>query len=120
MITSTANPQIKNLIKIVQKSKTRKEQGVFIAEGFKMYRETPVSDIEKVYISKTYYNKKKDIFSDVKIPVEIVEDSVFKVVSDTVTPQGILTVVRQRQYSLEQMLQVKSPCLLVLDSLQDP
>lgn len=120
MITSIANSKIKNLIKIKQKSKVRKEQGVFIAEGFKMYQETPVNDIEKVYISKTYYNKKKSDFSDPKIPVEIVEDAVFKAVSDTVTPQGILTVIRQKQYSLDQMLKDESPCLLLLDSLQDP
>ena len=35
---------------------------------------------------------------------EIVSDSVFKAVSDTQTPQGILCLVRKPQYRLEELL----------------
>ena len=41
MITSVQNNQVKNIIKLNQKAKARKEQGLFIAEGRKMFLEAP-------------------------------------------------------------------------------
>ena len=49
MITSTANQQVKQLIQLNKKRKLRDERGVFVAEGFKMFREAPRERIEKVY-----------------------------------------------------------------------
>ena len=41
--------------------------------------------------------------------------------SDTQSPQGVLCVVRQRHYSLEDMLGAKdNPLFIVLENLQDP
>lgn len=120
MITSISNPQMKNLVKLNTKSKARKEQQLFVVEGEKLLFEAPQDRIEKVYVSEEYYNKKKlDRFSS-QIPVEIVENQVFKSVSDTVTPQGVLGIISQRQVLLEEMLNVKNPCILVLEDVQDP
>ena len=41
MITSAQNTQVKNVIKLNQKAKARREQGLFIAEGRKMFLEAP-------------------------------------------------------------------------------
>ena len=38
IISSTNNPQIKNLALLQRKSKARREQGLFIVEGIKMLR----------------------------------------------------------------------------------
>ena len=51
---------------------------------------------------------------------EIVSDSVFKAVSDTQTPQGILCLVRKPQYRLEELLKGADTHLLILESIQDP
>ena len=53
MITSLQNNQVKNIIKLNQKAKARREQGLFIAEGRKMFLEAPLHWIEKVYVSET-------------------------------------------------------------------
>ena len=42
MITSTTNQQMKNLTLLMKKAKARNEQGVFVAEGRKMFLEAPV------------------------------------------------------------------------------
>lgn len=44
---------------------------------------------------------------------EIVSDSVFKAVSDTQTPQGILCLVRKPQYRLEELLKGADTHLLI-------
>jgi TrmH family RNA methyltransferase len=53
-------------------------------------------------------------------PVEILSDSVFSHVSDTKTPQGILCIVRQQEYTVEELMEVENPHFIVLDNLQDP
>ena len=52
MITSVQNNQVKNIIKLNQKAKARKDQGLFIAEGRKMFLEAPLSWIEKIYVAE--------------------------------------------------------------------
>ena len=42
MITSVNNSQVKNVIQLNQKAKARREQGLFIAEGRKMFLEAPL------------------------------------------------------------------------------
>jgi TrmH family RNA methyltransferase len=40
--------------------------------------------------------------------------------SDTQTPQGILTVLTRPRYDLQELLQVKNPLFVLLEDLQDP
>lgn len=120
MITSTSNQQIKNVIKLCQKSKARREQDVFVVEGEKMFSEVPQNMLQQVYVSETYYNRKKLDLEQLGIPFEIVSDSVFKAISDTVTPQGILCVVKQFHYTIDQLLATENPCFLILEDVQDP
>jgi TrmH family RNA methyltransferase len=55
-----------------------------------------------------------------KVGYEVVSDEVFAKMSDTKTPQGILLVLRQPCYSLEEILGVERPLLLIVEELQDP
>ena len=120
MITSTSNPQVKRLLQLQKKSKARNEENVFVVEGIRMFVEVPKERVEKVYISETFYNKKKEELHLEQFPVEILTDKVFQHVSDTKTPQGILCVVRQKKYAAEELMHVENPHFIVLDNLQDP
>lgn len=52
---------------------------------------------------------------------ELVSDSVFAVMSDTQTPQGVLALVRQFSYGMDELLKSDRPAhLMVLENLQDP
>ena len=103
MITSTSNQQVKNLLQLQKKSKARKEQGVFVVEGVKMFREAPADWIVKTYVSQEFLKKEEA-----------------KTMSDTMTPQGILAVVRQPVSSLEKLLNDPAPFFMVLENIQDP
>ena len=120
MISSTSNPQVKRLLQLQKKSKARSEENVFVVEGLRMFVEVPKERVEKVYVSESFYNKKKQDFDWKEFPLEILSDPVFGHVSDTKTPQGILCVVKREKYDLEELLQVENPHFVVLDNLQDP
>lgn len=122
MITSTSNARVKELVQLQKKSKVRNEQGVFLVEGVKMYQEIPQEQLVKVYVSETFADKQKEQINRLKDrrKLEYLSDHVFQYVSDTKTPQGILCVVRQSSYCLEDILEAEDAHLLVLDNLQDP
>lgn len=120
MITSTSNPQVKRLLQLQKKSKARNEENVFVVEGLRMFLEVPADQVEKIYISESLYNRKREELNLEKFPIEILSGRVFEHVSDTKTPQGILCVVKQKKYELEELFQVENPHFIVLDNLQDP
>ena len=53
MITSSSNAQVKNIIALNKKAKERREQDVFVAEGWKMFQEAPREWLKKVYVSES-------------------------------------------------------------------
>lgn len=127
MITSSANQKIKNITKLLKTTKARREKCAFVVEGRKMFLETPLEMIEQVFISQFLENDAPDnIKEKIKIAgasgieIEIVSDSVFKGVSDTVAPQGIIAIVKQPHYELDDLLKEESPLFVVLENLQDP
>lgn len=120
MITSTANQQVKQLIQLNKKRKLRDERGVFVAEGLKMFREAPRDRIEKVYVSESFLKAHRQELDLEGLAFEVMQDSVFKAVSDTQTPQGVLCIVRRQSCDLESLLKEERPLLLLLENLQDP
>ena len=120
MITSTSNAQVKRLLQLQKKSKARNEEKVFLVEGIRMFSEVPKERVEKVYVSESFYNKKKSEIRFSEYQTEILSDTVFEYVSDTKTPQGILCIVKQREAAWKELLDLPNPHFIVLDNLQDP
>lgn len=120
MITSSSNQQMKNITMLMKKAKARREQGLFVAEGRKMCREVPAEWLEKVYVSESFLQEPEAEELMKGKAYEVVADSVFKSISDTQTPQGVLCMVRMPQYELTDLLRGEDTHLLVLESIQDP
>jgi len=129
MITSTNNQQLKAVSALLKKSKERKEKKAFVVEGPRMVVEAPAESIKAVYVAESFEKHPehkallKELEEKCKVaqaPFEIVTDSVFKSVSDTQTPQGIMAVVKMPEYELEQLLDGDRTHLLILESIQDP
>ena len=120
MITSTSNAQMKEIAALLKKSKERKEKKAFVIEGRKMFEEicTDKSRLVKAYFSESYakeaYPKGLPEF-----PCEVVADKVFEAVAETVTPQGVLAIVKMPEYSLEKMV-ADAGTLVLLEDLRDP
>lgn len=118
MITSTANQQMKKLSALMKKAKLRREEKVFVVEGRKMFQEAPKEWVREVYVAESALEQMKELLEGYSY--EVVSDSVFKAVSDTQTPQGILCIVKMPEYQLEDLLSEERTSLLLLESIQDP
>ena len=56
-----------------------------------------------------------------ELVIETVSDEIFRNLSDTQSPQGVMAVVSQQHYRLEDLFgQHTEPLLLILENLQDP
>ena len=121
MISSTSNSQVKFVTALTKKAKLRKTEDLFVVEGIKMFSELPKEKIKKVYVSDSFLKDaghKKMIEGS---SWECVSDEVFKAMSDTQTPQGILAVAKQFHYTMDDMFKNKGPAhLKILEAIQDP
>lgn len=120
MITATTNKRIKWLVSITEKAKERRKEQVFVVEGSKMFEEADEKYIREVYVSESYIEKNGISDKLQKIGYETVSDEVFKKISDTKAPQGILCVMQWYVYSLEDLLKKENPVLILLEDIQDP
>lgn len=124
MITSTANAKIKQVIQWQSKAKERRRDNVYVVEGFKMFEEAPVEQIKEVYLSEEAEKRaqeKKELREKLALTgYETVAGDLFRKMSDTQTPQGILTVLKQPEYRLEELITQRNALLIVLEDLQDP
>lgn len=129
MITSTSNQKVKQIVQWQTKAKARRQDGIFLAEGLKMYEEAPTDLIREVYLTDALLQRlirrreQSDIYIEEKLKktgYELVSEEVFTRISDTQSPQGILTVMDRQIYEPERLLEAESPLLVLLEDLQDP
>lgn len=129
VISSSKNERIKNIAALQKSKKARTEQGVFVAEGLRLSEDVFKSAsklIREVYVSESFSggNELKrlyDLAGDIRVvdPVTV-KDSVFETMSETVTPQGILCVVKQPTYTVDEIISGTDIKLLILEDIQDP
>ncbi len=113
IITSRQNERVKRVVSLKQK-KYRDQYSLYIVEGDKMIADAinAGQQITEIFVSESYSgNGFKDIDNRTAV-----SDSVFSAMSDEVTPQGIIAVVKIPKSPPISRL---SACLL-LDRLQDP
>lgn len=131
MITSVSNPKVKQIVQWQAKAKERRSAGIYIVEGFKMFEEAPGEEIQEVYLARETLTRLKEtqdpldfLGVDVKDRLdqtgyEVVSGEVFRKMSDTQSPQGILCVMRRKEYDLKHFAG-EAALLVVLENLQDP
>ncbi len=122
MISSTKNEQVKTVIELKKKAKARNEAKLFVVEGVRMVSELPKERTEKLYVSESFLkNPENEKFLNEYPKYEAVTDSVFAAMSDTQTPQGVLALIRQYEYGIDDILKADGKAhLMVLENLQDP
>ncbi|MGN0204077.1 MAG: TrmH family RNA methyltransferase [Coprococcus sp.] len=120
MITSASNQQMKRIRELLNKGKERRKEKCFVAEGIRMVAETPKERLEKMYVSESFFRNPPELRGVDLSEAVVVQDQVFRQISDTQTPQGIMAIVRQSEQSLEDILAQKDMLLLFLENIQDP
>lgn len=120
MITSVNNPKVKQLIQLKNRARSRREEDAFVVEGIRMFRELPAGIVKEVYVTEEFLEKYKNLEQLKHFKYEVVTAEVFSRLSDTVTPQGVLAVVKCLHYQKEALFCKANPCLLLLEDIQDP
>lgn len=114
-ITSISNNIIKEVLSLHNK-KFRDEKELFIVEGKKQIEEI-INDWQICYFvaTKEFENKLPG-----ENKVYYVSDSLFKKVSTTVTPQGVMAIVKKKRFDVDTITNKQNGLFVILDSLQDP
>ncbi|MCL1882338.1 MAG: RNA methyltransferase [Defluviitaleaceae bacterium] len=107
-------------LKDLQSKKGRDESGLFLVEGEKFIAEIPESYEIGYYVVSRNFADTHDLSPYKKrARCEIIRDSLFKKLADTVTPQGIIAVCEKIPYKLDDILQ-KDGFFLMGECLSDP
>jgi TrmH family RNA methyltransferase len=125
MIESLHSPHIARVKALISSkgAKERREQGLFVAEGIQCAREAIASvagpQIKSVYVTSDGLSRISNLeLSDVDI-VEV-SDAVMKAMSDTVTPQGVLSLCYLPENSITELAPTGASRYIYLHEIQDP
>lgn len=121
-ITSSSNRRIQRLRALMRRSPLDGD-ALAVVEGPKLVREACRGglEVEEILVasSKLAAFREEDGLGKTEVELCGVSDSLFHAVSDTVTSQGILAIVRIPTASLDSLL-TGDPLLLVAHQVQDP
>jgi len=132
-ISSESNDLIKK-VKSLKLKKYRELRKIFFVEGARIVKEALMSsaEIKEIIISEKA-SENEDIAETIcmanKLGCDIytVSETVFKSISETTNPQGILATIKMADYDLEEMIIAKSidvcKCdkyFVILDEIKDP
>ena len=127
-ITSLQNPLVKRVVNLKQK-KYRDKENLFIAEGMRLVEDILRSKAEIKYVffvKSSLENQRMAKIVDSlcicngKIKLYEVSLAVYEKMAETNEPQGIMAVVQQKSYVLNEFILPDNPFLIVLDNVQDP
>lgn len=124
-ITSLKNPLIKE-VKSLYKKKGRISSKSFIIEGIKTIEEAINNgyDLRKIIYCDRLLKSRDglDFFKIIEYMDNLVyvSNNIFKEISDTENPQGILAIAKLEFRNLSELDNKEKPFLLFLDGLQDP
>ncbi len=125
LISSSQNAIIKE-VKSLKEKKHRDTKGMFFIEGIRFVEEAlkEKAVISKILVSDHLSSVQggNEVLEKVqmhKVPLYFLPYKLFKEVSDTENPQGILAVMHSRNYLLKDVISGRN-FFVMLDSVQDP
>ena len=128
MISSKQNGEIK-LLRSLKQRKYRQREKLFVIEGIRIIEEAinDGADILKVYYSPLIgaNPRAQRLLKELekkKIVKFLIEEKLFYELAETEAPQGILAVVKEPDYDLNDLLKFKSlyPHIILINGVQDP
>lgn len=122
IIVSTANPRIKNVLKLKEKSSERRVQNLIVVEGFReirMARENNF-EIKTLFLCDAIFHKKnKEILSGISHIVWVSKE-VFEKIAYRENSDGLLALVKPKYHRFAELKLSANPLLIVLESVEKP
>lgn len=127
IIDSLKNPQIKELVLIKEKSKWRKQKGLFVAEGKKEIGMSLKGGCEllKIYYCSGIVERKEivEILDEFQVSPELIQVSkeVYARIAYREKTEGMVALGKSKTHTLESLkLKTKKPLILVAEALEKP
>ncbi len=117
MITATSNENVKYVALLNKKKQLRQEDRVFVVEGVRAFSEVPDERLVQTYVTEDALGDEKTRALLKGRSYTEVSDTVMKYMSDTVSSQGILAIVKMDETGV---VFEKGTNYMLLDRLQDP
>lgn len=121
-ITSTQNPEIKNLMVLLEKSRERKKQGLLVAEGVKEISLAVVGGyvIEKLFFLKEYASQLETLLKNSNENIEITKD-IYQKVAYRESTEGVIALIQTKKHTLSDLQFTRpNPLVLVTESPEKP
>ncbi|HXP87403.1 MAG TPA: RNA methyltransferase [Bryobacteraceae bacterium] len=119
-LTSPHNPLLKEVRRAASKGELTAD-GCVVAEGLHLLEEALASPVEivTVIVSDAARTAAESLLSRTQARLVSVPEAVFSKIASTEHPQGVITLVRPRQWSPKDLLG-GTPLIVILDAIQDP
>lgn len=120
IISSEQNQKIKNLVKLRDKSRNRKDQGLCIIDGLREIKEAILGGfvIRELFVCPKLFKGSIDGVKTDKIIR--VSDGVFNKISYKENPEGILALVECKTDNLSSFRPNKDSLILILEAVEKP
>lgn len=128
-ISAASNPLIKKILLLQEKSKLRKEENVFIIDGWKETKmalengfEVETILCQQSIINTSLFTEIQSIVDSQPLTVDFIEvsDEVFDKISIRGNTSKVVAIAKQKQLSLNEIKPAKNPIFLVLDGVEKP
>ncbi len=119
-ISSEQNAKIKNIVRLLEKSKERKQQQQFAVEGIQENKFA----LENNFVPKTFYLNEKIFSNQIFLPEDVeiayITPNVYEKIAYRKTTEGIIGVYEYPRFSLEKLTIKENLTLLALESIEKP
>lgn len=125
MLDNPRSPRVRAVAKLAKKQR-RHEARLFLVEGPQATREALSSRpelVEEIFLTAQAKEKNTDLVELAEragCDVTLASDAVIEQIADTVTPQGVVSVARYLEVSLEDVIAGGPSHLVVLHQVKDP
>ena len=119
MITSTKSSKVKYIVRLQQKARFRQQEGLFVCEGKRLVMEVPQTLRREVFATREFLSDEQNAAWLDGVAVETVSSEVMAKMTGTVHPQGVMAVVRQPEWTAEDIFG-DIPLVVFLENIQDP
>ena len=119
-ITSLDNKEIKNIIRLTNKSRLRNESKLFVVEGLRELRMANSNgfNIKKLFCNTNIANL-ESVKSEFKSEIIEVNNEVYSKISIRNTTEGLVGVLEQKDEKIE-LLPKKNNLVIILDGVEKP
>ena len=121
-VTSPQNPKFRNLLLLQEKSKARREQGLFVVEGRRELSHALEAGfrVRTVFVREDLFPELEPLAAQAGCPVILLSPALYAKAAYREGTEGIIAEVEVRERRLEDLELPENPLIVVLESVEKP